>query len=66
LSKEGLVRDNALLISVAAQFNEKTAINVLDWFKRLKTLSGLNESGYQGFTMGRTEDPNTKSKFLNY
>ncbi len=27
--KEGLVRDNALLISVAAQFNEKTAINVV-------------------------------------
>jgi uncharacterized protein len=62
--KEGLVRDNALLISVAAQFNEKTAINVLDWFKRLKTLSGLNESGYQGFTMGKTEDPEHKVKIL--
>jgi AAA15 family ATPase/GTPase len=62
--KEGLVRDNALLISVAAQFNEKTAINVLDWFKRLKTLSGLKESGYQGFTMGKTEDPKHKVKIL--
>lgn len=62
--KEGLVRDNALLISVAAQFNEKTAIDVLDWFKRLKTLSGLNESGYQGFTMGVTEDPDHKFKIL--
>ena len=62
--KEGLVRDNALLISVAAQFNEKTAINVLDWFKRLKTLSGLKESGYQGFTMGKTEDPKHKLKIL--
>jgi AAA15 family ATPase/GTPase len=62
--KEGLVRDNALLISVAAQFNEKTAINVLDWFARLKTLSGLQESGYQGFTMGKTEDPKHKAKIL--
>ena len=62
--KEGLVRDNALLISVAAQFNEKTAINVLDWFKRLKTLSGLKESGYQGFTMGITKDPKHKEKIL--
>lgn len=64
--KEGLVRDNALLISVAAQFNEKTAINVLDWFKRLKILSGLNESGYQGFTMGRTEDADHKIKILEF
>ena len=62
--KEGLVRDNALLISVAAQFNEKTAINVIDWFKRLKTLSGLNESGYQGFTMGKAQSVEHKSKIL--
>lgn len=62
--KEGLVRDNALLISVAAQFNDKTATNVVEWFKRSKTLSGLNESGYQGFTMGKTQDPLHKSKIL--
>ncbi len=62
--REKLVRDNALLISVAAQFNEKTAITVIDWFKRLKTLSGLNESGYQGFTMGKTENPEHKEKIL--
>jgi hypothetical protein len=55
--REGLVRDNALLISVAAQFNEKAAINVLDWIKRLKILSGLKESGYKGYTMGKTENP---------
>ena len=62
--KEGLVRDNALLVSVAAQFNEKTAITVIEWFKRFRTLSGLNESGYQGFTMGKTEDPKHKAKIL--
>jgi len=62
--KEGLVRDNALLVSVAAQFNEKSAIDVLDWFERLKTLSGLKESGYQGFTMRKTDDPTHKSKIL--
>ncbi|MBX2925625.1 MAG: AAA family ATPase [Chitinophagaceae bacterium] len=62
--KEGLVRDNALLVSVAAQFNEKTAITVTDWFKRLKFLSGLNETGYQGFTMSRTESPTQKNKIL--
>ncbi|MBD0823478.1 AAA family ATPase [Aestuariibaculum marinum] len=63
--KEGLVRDNALLLSVAAQFNDKTSINVLDWFERLKTISGLNESGYRGFTMSKTEDPVHKAKILD-
>ncbi len=63
--KEGLVRDNALLISVAAQFNDITSIEVLEWFDHLKTLSGLNESGYRGYTMGKTEDPIHKKKILN-
>jgi uncharacterized protein len=63
--KEGLVRNNALLISVAAQFNDNIAINVIDWFERLKTLSGLNESGYQGYTMSKTEDPKHKAKILD-
>ncbi len=62
--KEGLVRDNALLVSVAAQFNEKSAINVIEWFKALKFLYGLNEMGYQGFTMSKTESPAQKIKIL--
>jgi uncharacterized protein len=62
--KEGLVRDNALLVSVAAQFNEKTAITVIDWFKKLKVISGLNESGFQGFTLTKTENPTHKAKIL--
>jgi AAA15 family ATPase/GTPase len=63
--KEGLVRDNALLVSVSAQFNDATSISVINWFKQLKTISGLNESGYQGFTMGRTEDPFHKARILD-
>ena len=63
--KENLVRDNALLLSVAAQFNDKTSISILDWFKRLKTLSGLNESGYQGYTMSKIEDSIHKAKIVD-
>jgi AAA15 family ATPase/GTPase len=62
--KEGLVRNNALLLSTAAQFNETIAITVIDWFKRLKILSGLNEPDYQDFTTGRTEDTMHKAKIL--
>lgn len=62
--KEGLVRDNALLLSLAAQLNDETAINVINWFKSLKTISGLREEGYQGYTMSRTKEPKTKQRIL--
>lgn len=64
VEKQGLVRDNALFISVAAQFNEETAINVLDWFKMLRILSGLDESAYQGYTMGKTENVDHKAEII--
>jgi hypothetical protein len=54
--KQGIVRDNALLLPYAAQYNDETSYAVIDWFKNLKTISDLNESGYQGFTINRTED----------
>lgn len=62
--KEGLVRNNALLLSLAAQINDSIAINVIDWFKNLKTISGLREEGYEGYTMGEAKDPNHKKKIL--
>ena len=62
--KEGLVRDNALLLSVAAQFNEKTAITIIDWFERLLTVSGLYTSYYRDFTTKQVEKPKYKAMIL--
>lgn len=62
--REGLVRENALLLSVAAQFNDTTANLVIGWFKTLKILSGLDEVGYQGFSMVKTKNPAHKIKVL--
>jgi uncharacterized protein len=64
LAKEGLIRENALMISVAGQFNDKLAGKVIEWFKGFKTISGLDESGYKGFTMGRTKDLKHRTKIL--
>ncbi|WP_294737295.1 ATP/GTP-binding protein [uncultured Flavobacterium sp.] len=63
--KEELLRENALLISVAAQFNDVTSIEVLEWFKGLINLSGLDESGYKGFTVSKADDLVEKIKILN-
>lgn len=63
--KEGLVRENALLLSVAAQFNEPQAIKVLEWFQGLKVISGLREFGYQAFTIHKIiEMPDFKLRVL--
>lgn len=64
LVKEDLVRDNALLVSVAAQFNEKKSLSVIDWFKSIGTISGAKESGYESFTISKTKDANFKLKVL--
>ena len=64
IAKEGLVRDNILLLSVAAQFNEAIAITVSDWFKTLAAFSGLNELDYKIFTTRKIGNPTFKTKIL--
>lgn len=65
LVKEKLIRNNALLLSVAGQFNDTISTNIIDWFYDLRTISGLREDGYRGYTMGRTKDPGHKQKILD-
>lgn len=62
--REGMVRDNALLLSLAAQLNDATSIQVIEWFRKLKIISGIREEGYKGFTMSKTKDPLHKQKML--
>jgi len=64
LVKEGLIRDNALFLSVAAQFNEKTSITLIEWFKNIGTISGVKEDGYEGYTISKAKDANFKDKIL--
>lgn len=56
LVKEKMVRKNALMLSVAAQFNDKLAQKVLSWFEKFHQLSGLHEGGYMGYSMARVND----------
>ena len=64
LVKEGLIRDNALFLSVAAQFNEKTSVKIIEWFKNFGTISGVKEDGYEGYTINKAKDTNFKNKIL--
>jgi uncharacterized protein len=65
LIKEDGLRPNALLLSVAAQFNNKIANRVVTWFNgELHVLSGLREGSFSGFTAKQTDNPEQKQKIL--
>lgn len=64
LIKEDLIRNNALLISVGAQFNEMYSSNVIDYFLKIGTISGIKEEGYEGYTIRKSKDPIFKGKIL--
>lgn len=66
LIKEGLIRDNALFLSVLAQFNDKTAESILEWFKKITAISGLQEEGYLHDTMQMTKDKVQKERILAF
>ncbi|MCO5232253.1 MAG: ATP-binding protein [Chitinophagales bacterium] len=66
VAKEGLVRDNALLISVAAQFNEKSAIEVLEWFEKNRVISGLYDAEYRDNTVNKISDKSYKNRVLRF
>jgi hypothetical protein len=66
LLKEKLIRDNSLLLSVLAQFNDKIAEELLDFFKDIKIISGLKEEGYLNDTMLLSQDNVQKARILSF
>lgn len=66
LHKENMVRPNALMLSVAAQFNDQICTEVLNWFMRkCKIISSVREDRYKGYTMRRINQQGCHDKMLN-
>lgn len=66
LVKENFVKENTLMLSAAAQWNDAKAGNVLNWFQSFNVISGLEEDAYAGFTISQTSDPIHKQKHLEF
>lgn len=65
LKKGNMVRENALMLSVLAQFNDQKASKMLEWFgKHFQGISGLQETGYQGFTMHQSEQTELRTEIV--
>lgn len=66
LIKDGMIRPDALLLSVAAQFNEVLAQRVFGWLARFNIISGLQEEGYEGFTVSKVMHPTGKGAIMGF
>ena len=66
LHKENMVRPDALMLSVAAQFNDEMCKEVLTWFmKKCTIISGIQKDGYKGYTMRRIKDQRYHEKMMS-
>ncbi len=63
---ESKTRDNALFLSVVAQFNGEISKKILNWFATFKTLHGLQEERYARFTAQTLEDEILKNQLVNF
>ncbi len=63
---ESKTRNNALFLSVAAQFNGPVAKSILKWFNGLNTISGLNDRIYRGYTVECFDDPEHRRQIIDF
>ena len=63
---EAKTRENALFVSVAAQFNGQISINIVAWFQTLIFISGARDGLYHGYTTRLFSDPVYKKIILNF
>jgi len=66
LVREGLIRNNALLLSVAAQFNDATCREVLDWFQQMEVIRDVSHAGFRENAINKIKTNAGKQSFLSY
>jgi AAA15 family ATPase/GTPase len=65
LHEQQLVRANALMLSVAAQFNDSICSKIVKWFtNQVAVLSTQKEIEYKGYTMKKLSDKNFHDRIM--
>ncbi len=60
-------RENVLFLSVVAQWNGEIAQSIVKWFRKIGIISGLDDMGYQRFTIKQImESSNIKKKIIDF
>lgn len=63
---EDKTRANALFLSVLAQFNGPTSTAILQWFRSLNVISGLDDRGYRIYTLKCFQENRYKEEILEF
>ena len=66
LVKNAAVRENALLLSVAAQFNHVRAVAIIEWFESVVVLTGSDEAWERAFTFVLLPFLGNRKNILNF
>ena len=67
LTGEKLVRKNSLLLSVLAQFNDEIANRLLDYFRKMDCVSGLEEMDYKNNSLEKVQnDPVKRAQIMEF
>jgi AAA15 family ATPase/GTPase len=61
---EERTRENALFLSVCAQWNGPEAKKIIEWMQRFRWVSGLSEAGFYLFTAQRLNEPGYQERLL--
>lgn len=61
---ESKTRQNALFLSVVAQFNGKVSEQILTWFQKLSIISGINNSLSNSYTLSFIDEQKYQSDIL--
>jgi len=63
---EEKTRENALFLSVVAQFNGKIAGSILNWFQGFRALHGLRDQDYERFTVNLLQDESSRKLLVDF
>lgn len=61
---EEKTRINTLFLSVVAQFNGQISNKIINWFQKMGTISGVDDTRYRGFTIGSFAEGRYKNDIL--
>ncbi len=65
---DGLIsktRDNVLFLSVCSQFNGQISNSILDWFKNLNLISGIEDRSFGNYTINKIKKDKKFRKWVN-
>ena len=66
LVEKKMIRDNALLLSLAGQFNEPIAVDILKWFVDTAVISEANEKEAWDAAVRRLDDPAMRRRMVDF